>query len=155
MARERVEMHQLQELVRLHRMGVGARAVARQLRISPTTERRYRAALESAGLLTGPADALPSEAELKARVEVSRPGEFSLFKSSRSQTWLLCPSEGIGLGVPMPSASSSARACSSQVGSNWANSPGRDTSEPSSSSRHPTPPSSIRSRSAGARSRPS
>ena len=32
MARERVEMHQLQELVRLHRMRVGARAVAALVR---------------------------------------------------------------------------------------------------------------------------
>ncbi len=40
--RARKDMHQLQELVRLHRLGVGAREVARLLQMSPNTEREYR-----------------------------------------------------------------------------------------------------------------
>lgn len=37
--RGRTDMHKVQELVRLHRMGTGAREVARLLGISPNTER--------------------------------------------------------------------------------------------------------------------
>jgi hypothetical protein len=46
----RVDMDRLQELVRLHRMGSGARDVARLLGMSPNTERVYRIVLKSAGL---------------------------------------------------------------------------------------------------------
>lgn len=52
-------MHRLQELVRLHRMGTGAREVARLLELSPNTERSWRLALAEAGLLSGSPDALP------------------------------------------------------------------------------------------------
>lgn len=52
-------MHRLQELVRLHRMGTGAREVARLLELSPNTERSWRVALSEAGLLAGSPDALP------------------------------------------------------------------------------------------------
>ncbi len=41
MSAKRTDMHRLQELVRLHRMGTGAREVARLLRMSPNTERDY------------------------------------------------------------------------------------------------------------------
>jgi len=44
-------MDHLQELVRMHRMAPGTREVARLLDISPNTERRYREALTSLGLL--------------------------------------------------------------------------------------------------------
>ena len=45
MANKRVDMHRLQEMVRLHRMGTGPREVAKLLEMSPNTERRYREAL--------------------------------------------------------------------------------------------------------------
>jgi transposase len=61
-------MDQLQELVRLHRMGTGYREVARLLAISPNTERHYREILAAEGLLAGAVDALPELAELKAAV---------------------------------------------------------------------------------------
>lgn len=61
-------MEHLQELVRLHRMGTGAREVARLLGISPTTERQYRQILAAEGLLAGPPEALPELAALKAAV---------------------------------------------------------------------------------------
>jgi hypothetical protein len=64
----RTEMEQLQELVRLHRMGTGCREVARLLAISPNTERQYREILVAEGLLAGPVEALPELAELKAAV---------------------------------------------------------------------------------------
>jgi len=53
MCMRRVEMDRLQELVRLHRMGTGAREVARLLKMSPNTERAYREALERENLLEG------------------------------------------------------------------------------------------------------
>ena len=46
MSAKRVEMHRLQELVRLHRMGTGCRKVANLLKMSPNTEREYRQALD-------------------------------------------------------------------------------------------------------------
>ena len=66
-------MHRLQELVRLHRMGTGARRVAKLLRISPNTERQYRRALTAAELLEGPVDGLPALEDLKAAIEAHRP----------------------------------------------------------------------------------
>ena len=61
-------MHRLQELVRLHRMGTGKREIARLLAISPTTERQYRQALSTAGLLAGAVEDLPDLAVLQAAV---------------------------------------------------------------------------------------
>lgn len=68
MSQKRTEMDQLQELVRLHRMGTGCREVARLLGISPNTERQYREILAAEGLLAGAVEALPELAELKAAV---------------------------------------------------------------------------------------
>ena len=62
------DMHRLQELVRLHRLGTTARHVARLLGLSPNTERRYREALEGAGLLQGEVDADPDLEVLTAAV---------------------------------------------------------------------------------------
>ena len=59
-AKKRTDMHRLQELVRLHRLGTGVREVARLLRMGPNTERQYRLALAQAGLLAGDAAELPS-----------------------------------------------------------------------------------------------
>ena len=59
-------MHQLQELVRLHRLGTGAREVARLLGVSPNTEREYRTAFTKAGLLGGEVGDLPALEVLKA-----------------------------------------------------------------------------------------
>jgi transposase len=66
-------MHRIQELVRLHRLGEGAREVARKLGMSPNTERDYRRALERAGVLSGDANELPELAELRAIVEAAKP----------------------------------------------------------------------------------
>jgi hypothetical protein len=62
-------MHRLQELVRLHRMGTGAREVARVLQVSPNTERDYRRALAAEGLLDGDAGDVPPLEVLRAAVE--------------------------------------------------------------------------------------
>jgi DNA-binding NarL/FixJ family response regulator len=42
-------MHRLQELVRLHRMGLPARQIATELGMGPNTERRYRQILAALG----------------------------------------------------------------------------------------------------------
>ena len=64
----RTTMFQVRELVRLHRMGVSCHEVARLLGVSPNTERPYREAVQAAGLLDGPAQELPDEADLAAAV---------------------------------------------------------------------------------------
>ena len=66
-------MHRLQELVRLHRMGTGARKVARLLGMSPNTERLYREALEKEQLLDGSPEDLPSLSDLQAILARHRP----------------------------------------------------------------------------------
>lgn len=73
MSNRRVDMDRLQELVRLHRMGTGAREVARLLNISPMTERTYRTALAAEGLLAGATDDVPQLEELRAAVEKRLP----------------------------------------------------------------------------------
>ncbi len=73
MCMRRVDMDRLQELVRLHRMGTGAREVARLLSMSPNTERTYREALEREGLLGGDAEQLPELDVLKAAVTRALP----------------------------------------------------------------------------------
>ncbi len=62
-------MHRLQELVRLHRLGTGARRIAKLLRISPNTERKYRLAIEQANLMKGPPNELPDLALLKEAIQ--------------------------------------------------------------------------------------
>src|SRR5262245_49497052 len=69
MCMRRVDMDRLQELVRLHRMGTGAREVARVLQMSPNTEREYRLALEAEGLLVGAVDDVPMLEVLRAAIE--------------------------------------------------------------------------------------
>jgi transposase len=66
-------MHKLQELVRLHRLGTGAREVARLLGISPNTERFWRGAFAAAGLLDGTPDALPELGALQALLPARSP----------------------------------------------------------------------------------
>ncbi len=75
--RKRVEMHRLEEMVRLHRLGTTKHEVARMLVMSPNTERVYRGALAAAGLLDGPVDALPSLAELRAAVVTHHPPKLA------------------------------------------------------------------------------
>lgn len=71
--RPRTDMHRLQELVRLHRKGTGAREVARLLGLSPNTERTWRIALGTAGLLEGPEDDLPPLEALRGALPAKVP----------------------------------------------------------------------------------
>lgn len=71
----RVTMHDLQELVRLHRLQTSVREVARLLKMSPNTERDYRLVLREAGLLEGAVDELPDTAVLRAAVDAAKPAK--------------------------------------------------------------------------------
>ncbi len=73
MARPRVEVIRLRELVRLHRSGESAREVVRVLRMGPNVERRYRGILAGAGLLSGPVDDLPALDRIAAAVRAALP----------------------------------------------------------------------------------
>ncbi len=66
MSARRTDMHRLQEVIRLHRLGRGQRAIARQLHIGRDTIRSYEEKLAEAGLLEGPADDLPGIESLQA-----------------------------------------------------------------------------------------
>jgi len=87
MSRERVDMDRLRELVRLRRLGTSTREVARMLGLGRMTERRYRRALERAGLLVGSADALPELEVLKAAVEAQRPRRLPAQQVSSMERW--------------------------------------------------------------------
>ena len=74
MSRKATEMHRLQELIRLHRMGSGKREVARLLGMSPNTERQYREALAKVGLLEGSPSEIPEVGMVRAAlIEVLPP----------------------------------------------------------------------------------
>lgn len=83
----KVSMHRLQELVRLHRLGEGPRSVARQLKMSPNTEREYRTALEAAGLLVGDVEALPELEVLKLAIEAHKPAKPPPQHASSVEQW--------------------------------------------------------------------
>jgi len=83
----KVSMHRLQELVRLHRLGEGPRSVARQLKMSPNTEREYRTALKAAGLLVGDAGALPEVEVLKLAIEAHKPAKPPPQHASSVEQW--------------------------------------------------------------------
>ena len=84
MSASRIDMHNVQELVRLHRQGRSAREIARLLQISRNTVRTYLEALRSAGLLEGPAEDLPELAALRAVLPRRHPPqEVSTVASSR------------------------------------------------------------------------
>jgi len=83
----RIEMDDVRELVRLHRMKSGAREVARLLRISPNTERQYRRALEAADLLAGAPNDLPPIETLKAAIERHLPKKIAPQQVSSLERW--------------------------------------------------------------------
>ena len=75
MSARRIDMHRLQELVRLHRRDRSARAIARQLKMGRDTVRAYMKALAAASLLSGSPDALPDVSALKAAIASHVPRE--------------------------------------------------------------------------------
>src|SRR5690349_570727 len=83
----RVETDRLLELVRLHRMRMSGRAVARLLRMGPNTERRYRVALAGAGLLAGSPAELPSLDAINQTVVAALGSEPGPRRSSSLDAW--------------------------------------------------------------------
>lgn len=104
-------MHRLQELVRLHRMGVSPRQVAKTLAMGPNTERRYRKILAGAGLLAGEPDDLPELAVLRSAVEaemapIPPPQEVSSVAEWQGDA---CTRAGLVLGPSTTGSAASAR----------------------------------------------
>lgn len=85
---KRIDMHRLQEMVRLHRMGTGAHKTAQMLKMSPNTERRYREALEKAEMLYGPVDALPPLSALKKIVSEYMESKPKVQHQSSVEQWV-------------------------------------------------------------------
>jgi transposase len=73
MSQQRIDMHRLQDLVRMHREGVKCRTIARLLKMSPNTERRYRLALQAADLLEGSPEDLPALDVLQQAIDQELP----------------------------------------------------------------------------------
>ncbi len=87
MSAKRADMHRLQELVRLHRMGTGSRERARLLGMGRNQERRYRAALADAGLLDGAPGELPALEDLRSAVLSHLPVKQGSQELSSVSTW--------------------------------------------------------------------
>jgi len=68
MIARRTEMHRLQEVVRLHRLGKSRRTIARQLRMGRDTIRTYLDAIGKAGRLEGDPEDPPAVGDLRAIV---------------------------------------------------------------------------------------
>lgn len=87
MVRARIDMHRLQEVIRLHRLGRSGRVIARQLRIGRNTLGSYFDALAKAELLEGPTDELPPVDVLRAIVEEHVPSRTPPQQSSSVESW--------------------------------------------------------------------
>lgn len=87
MSHRRVDMHRLQELVRLHRLNTSCRDVARMLQMSPITEKKYREPLEQAGLLDGDPNELPELGDLKKLVLEACPIQLPPQQISTVEPW--------------------------------------------------------------------
>lgn len=68
MGARRTDMHRLQEVIRLHRLGNSSRRIARRLRMGRDTIRGYLEILAKAGVLDGPADELPASESLRGLI---------------------------------------------------------------------------------------
>jgi transposase len=87
MANQRTDMHRLQDLVRLHRMGERPRSAARQLKMGPNTARAYREALRAAGLLDGSPTDLPEADALRAAIDQHLPKKPAPQEESSIEIW--------------------------------------------------------------------
>lgn len=66
-----IDMHRLQEAIRLHRLGKSQREISRVLRMGRPTLRRYFRALESTSLLDGEAARLPEPSQLQSALKAA------------------------------------------------------------------------------------
>lgn len=82
-----VEMHRLQELVRLHRLKTSAREVCRLLGMGRTTEWHYRHVLSQAGLLDGDPGDLPPLEAIKAAMKPAAAKAIAQQEVSTVEPW--------------------------------------------------------------------
>jgi len=89
MGARRTDMHRLQEVIRLHRLGKSTRRIARQMQMGRDTIRSYLEVLSKAALLEGPVDALPELEVLRARVaeHIAASNEREPTPSSSVERW--------------------------------------------------------------------
>ena len=87
MGARRTDMHRLQEMVRLHRMGRSARAIARQMRVGRNTIKGYLATLCRSGMLEGPPDALPPLETLRTCVQAAACATLAPQQTSSVEPW--------------------------------------------------------------------
>jgi len=87
MSGRRIEMHRIQELVRLHRAGRGVRAIARELRMGRETVRGYQRALAEAELLDGPRDELVDPVAAKQALASQLPPAPAPQQRSSIEAW--------------------------------------------------------------------
>lgn len=82
-----VEMHRLQELVRLHRLKTSVREICRLLGMGRTTEWHYRQALTKAGLLVGEPTDLPAIEVIKAAASRTAARSIAQQETSTVEPW--------------------------------------------------------------------
>lgn len=87
MAARRTDVHQYQELVRLHRLGESQRRIARAIRMSRKTVGRALEVFLGAGLLEGDPSALPKPADLRQAMETAYPSKPAPQQTSSVETW--------------------------------------------------------------------
>lgn len=87
MGARRTDMHRLQEMVRLHRMGASSREIARQLRMGRDTIRCYLRGLRRAGLLEGAVEDLPDVTELRSGIGEHAPAKKAEVHISTVDPW--------------------------------------------------------------------
>ena len=87
MGARRTDMHRLQEMVRLHRLGKSSRVIGRQLRMGRDTIRCYLRGIERAGMLEGDAAELPELGTLRAAVGIQVPSKVARQQSSSVERW--------------------------------------------------------------------
>lgn len=87
MAARRTDVHRLQELVRLHRMGRTQRQIERELRMSRHTISSALRALDAAGLLDGDPAALPEAPALKQAMAGDEPPPLPPQQISSVEAW--------------------------------------------------------------------
>lgn len=87
MGARRIDMHRLQEVIRLHRLGKSLRRIARHLSMGRDTIREYLDVLSKADLLEGPRDALPELGVLAALVRANTASSAQPTATSTVDPW--------------------------------------------------------------------
>ena len=87
MTAPQIDMHRLQEAVRLHRLGNSQRSIAAKLKMGRDTLRSYLKALEAAHLLDGSPEHLPEMTALRAASDLGVQRSSAPQQSSSVEAW--------------------------------------------------------------------